>query len=140
MEEIFADTGYLIAIQKESDFLHRRAIELSNELFGYEKIVTSDLVVIETLNYFSGYGALARESAFTLLSQFSMDPGIEIVCFNADLFIGAGRLYRTAFDRSWSFTDCSSFVIMRERGMRDALTYDHHFQQAGFWALMREDS
>jgi predicted nucleic acid-binding protein len=139
LQELFADTCYLIAIQRPKDSLHRRAVELSDKLFPQWKIVTSDLVIIETLNYFCGHGALTRESVFVLLSEFRRDSGIEVVKFSDELFGRAGKLYSQAQDKSWSFTDCSSFAIMHERGIHDALTYDHHFQQAGFRALLRED-
>ncbi len=38
----------------------------------------------------------------------------------------------------WSLTDCLSFVVMKELGIKDALTPDEHFDQAGFHALLRE--
>ena len=40
-------------------------------------------------------------------------------------------------DQPWSYTDCLSFRIMKERRLRDALTKDAHFEQAGFVALLR---
>jgi predicted nucleic acid-binding protein len=38
-------------------------------------------------------------------------------------------------DKNWSFTDCISFIVMEQEGLIDALTGDHHFEQAGFNAL-----
>ena len=40
-------------------------------------------------------------------------------------------------DKEWSLTDCISFVVMREHGLSDALTADHHFEQAGFVPLLQ---
>ena len=46
-------------------------------------------------------------------------------------------LYANRTDKDWSLTDCISFVVMNERGITDALTGDHHFEQAGFAALLK---
>ncbi|MCL4181260.1 MAG: hypothetical protein KJ072_26400 [Verrucomicrobia bacterium] len=43
------------------------------------------------------------------------------------------------FPRGYSFTDCTRFVVMRELPLRDALTADHHFVEAGFRGLLRVD-
>lgn len=40
-------------------------------------------------------------------------------------------------DKDWSLTDCISFMIMTENAMKEALTGDRHFEQAGFVALLR---
>ena len=47
-------------------------------------------------------------------------------------------LYRTRPDKAWSLTDCISFIVMTDHGLTDALTGDHHFEQAGFRALLRQ--
>jgi predicted nucleic acid-binding protein len=51
----------------------------------------------------------------------------------------AVELFRTRSDKSWSLTDCLSFVVMQEEQLSDALTPDHHFRQAGFRALLIEE-
>ena len=48
-------------------------------------------------------------------------------------------VYDARGDKEWGMTDCGSVVAMREAGLSEALTADHHFEQAGFVALMRRD-
>jgi len=45
-------------------------------------------------------------------------------------------LYKKYADKEWSLVDCISFIVMRERGIKQALTFDRHFEQAGFDAIM----
>jgi predicted nucleic acid-binding protein len=47
------------------------------------------------------------------------------------------KLYDQRPDKQWTLTDCTSFEIMRNHGVTEALTADHHFEQAGFVALMK---
>jgi hypothetical protein len=47
-------------------------------------------------------------------------------------------LYRERPDKNWSLTDCLSFTVMKDNGLRVALTGDQHFEQAGFQALWKE--
>jgi len=47
-------------------------------------------------------------------------------------------LYTARPDKQWSLTDCISFVVMQNQGVTEALTGDHHFEQAGFVALLKE--
>lgn len=46
-------------------------------------------------------------------------------------------LYESRPDKDWSLTDCISFVVMQRIGISEALTADHHFEQAGFLALLK---
>ena len=47
------------------------------------------------------------------------------------------ELYRSRPDKEWSLTDCISFVVMKERGIAEALTGNRHFEQAGFTILLK---
>jgi hypothetical protein len=62
---------------------------------------------------------------------------VEVVPMTSDLYGQAFDLFRNRPDKEWGLTDCASFVVMRARGMTDALTSDDHFEQAGFQALLR---
>ena len=55
---------------------------------------------------------------------------------SAELFDRGCELYTSRSDKEWSLTDCISFVVMKERGLTDALTPDRHFEQAGFKVLL----
>jgi predicted nucleic acid-binding protein len=62
---------------------------------------------------------------------------MEVVPITSQLFANAFQLYAQRQDKAWSHTDCSSFCIMQELGIIEALTYDKHFEQVGFVALLR---
>ena len=65
------------------------------------------------------------------------DPATQIVASSADLWKRGRSLYASRPDKDWSLTDCISFVVMQEHGLTEALTADHHFEQAGFVALLK---
>lgn len=80
-----------------------------------------------------------RAAAVRLLDAIEHDPVVEVVPLSEQLYARAVELYRERPDKEWGLTDCASFVLMRERGIADALTADDHFRQAGFGALLTEE-
>jgi hypothetical protein len=85
--------------------------------------------------------ALARTTArrlfVDLVLELRADTDLVIVSASEALWAGAFDSYRHRPDKNWSMIDCSSFVVMRERGVGDALTSDRHFEQAGFQMLLK---
>lgn len=136
MHLIFGDTSYWAAILLPRDTYHRIAREVTERTLPSSRIVTSEFVIVETLNYLSRRDVRLRNEAFALLAGLRTDPNIDVVKPSDKLFAEAGKLYLKHSDKSWSFTDCASVAIMREFGIREALTSDHHFEQAGFRALL----
>ena len=133
MNRVFIDTSFVVALVNEKDQHHARASELS-ETFDGQPLITTDAVLLEVGN------ALARnfrEQAAEIIADFLTSDEVEVVNLDATLFQRAFELYRTHTDKAWGMTDCVSFVVMRERGVTDALTSDKDFRQAGFNALMR---
>jgi hypothetical protein len=64
-------------------------------------------------------------------------PGCEVTPASRDLLDRGLDIYHQRADKQWTLTDCTSFVVMRERGLSEALTAEHHFEQAGFTALLK---
>lgn len=137
MRAVFADTSYWIALVNPKDRLHARAEALSGSL-GSDKIVTSEMVLTEFLNDFSGRGMLLRQLAVSLVEDLQQDEDVIIVPQTSLQFLDGLFLYAERSDKTWSLTDCCSFQIMQPYRLTQALTHDRHFVQAGFQALLRD--
>jgi predicted nucleic acid-binding protein len=66
-------------------------------------------------------------------------PNITVIAQNSQQFQQALNLYLQRPDKAWSLTDCSSFLIMGELNLTEALAHDKHFKQAGFITLLEEN-
>lgn len=133
--EVFLDTGYTIALSVESDEHHERAVELAERLESEQtRLVTTRAVLLETGNALSK--ERYRKSAIELFDALEEDTLVEIVPLSEELFAKSFELFRSRPDKEWGLVDCVSFVVMRERGLTEALTPDKHYEQAGFRALL----
>jgi predicted nucleic acid-binding protein len=131
---IFVDTLYVVALINQRDQYHPRAAELADRYEG-QRFLTTDAVLVEIGN------ALARnykEQAIEVIEHFLNSEDVELIRTTPELFAKAFDLYKTHRDKEWGLTDCISFVVMRQAGLGGALTFDRHFVQAGFQALMRD--
>ena len=102
---------------------------------------SSDQVVITTSWILLELGDALRRgrdrAAFSaLLSEIANDPDTTVIPAEQAMFERALELFAKRPDKEWSLTDCTSFVVMQEQGLTEALTSDHHFEQAGFSALL----
>ena len=131
----FADTSFWIAISIRRDQYHSRAVAWHQLVTRTRSsIITTEAVLWEWLN------ALSDPSTRALASEgyrrAHSDERIEIIPFQTELISSASDLYRTRPDKSWSLTDCLSFVVMQRRSLVESLTTDRHFEQANLKALM----
>ena len=131
---ILIDTAFVLALINRRDQHHLSALFLSKQFDGYPLLVT-DAVFLEIGN------ALVhdyKKESIKIIEQFFDSEEIEIVHLTPKLFNQAFELYKNYEDKAWGLVDCISFVVMWETGMTQALTFDQHFVQAGFQALMRD--
>lgn len=93
-------------------------------------MLTTEFILVELGSHFS----LARERAVFggFVKRFQADQLHTVISASSDLFEAGLALYLSRHDKSWSLTDCSSFEVMRQHDLQEALTFDHHFLQAGF--------
>jgi uncharacterized protein len=137
MKQVFADTGYWIAILNPKDELHGKAMEVSRNL-GQVVIVTSEVVLTELANYFADRGASFREKASAAIESIRKNPNARLILQTSLQFQSGAAMYRRYADKEWSLTDCTSIETMQEQGINDVLAYDQHFKQAGLVPLLRD--
>lgn len=100
-------------------------------------MLVTEYVLWEAVNYLST--PPDRTKAHALVAHVESEPAYEFVHASPELFEAGMQFHRDRPDQEWSLTDCISFHLMDERGIRRALAYDHHFEQAGFEALLRQN-
>jgi len=131
----FADTSFWIALSSKRDQYHSQAIAWHAAVIRSEyRIVTTEAVLWKWLNALASW--TTRATAAEGYRRTHADRRIEVVSFHPELNGAAVDLYRSRSDKDWSLTDCLSVVVMERRKLTEALTTDHHFEQAGMKALM----
>ena len=134
--KVFTDTGFWIAFLNPRDSLHEMARKLESSR-QFTRIVTTEMVLTEFLNDLGSRGMSLRVAASQIVHELRLYAGVEIIPQTNTQFWSAASFYRERADKAWSLTDCASFLVMRDLGIQEALTYDRHFEQMGFRALLR---
>ena len=135
MKTVFADTLYWVSGLNPRDQWHRAVIAAEIAL-GDFRIVTTETVLIEVLNYYCENTAYLRQAAAKLVHNILAAPDIEVVAHSPVAFQAGLRFYEARPDKGYSLTDCISMNVMRERGILEVLTHDKHFAQEGFVVLI----
>ena len=131
MMRAFADTSYFVALLNSRDALFGRASEFARTPTF---ITTTEYVLVEVANFFCRVGA--RALFLSLVEELCASRTTLVLPSSSGLFAQGVEHFAKRPDKEWSLTDCISFEVMAELGLTDALTADHHFEQAGFRALL----
>jgi predicted nucleic acid-binding protein len=132
---IGVDTGFFLALCQPRDSLHDRARAWATTVV--EPLLVTEYVLWETVNALSQ--PIDRAKAHALLGFLRASNTYDIVPASSDLLEQGLQLHAKRPDKEWSLTDCITFVVLSGRGITRALAYDHHYEQAGFEALLRHD-
>lgn len=135
----FIDTGFAIALCVRRDKFHAKAASLAADIErDSTSLVTTYAVVLEIGAALSKIDI--RESGAALIRSLLSDASIQVLPSDAVGMNKALALFEQRPDKEWSLCDCTSFVVMQELGIVQALSTDHHFDQAGFTALLLQDA
>jgi hypothetical protein len=128
---VFVDTsGWYALIDRRDDGHARTSSFVQDWLRSGGRLVSSDYVLDESFTL-----ARARSgsrAAFRLMELIERTAALDLEWVGAERFNRARTMFRQYDDQTFSFTDCTSFVVMRELELTDALTSDDHFRKAGF--------
>jgi uncharacterized protein len=136
MKGLFVDTAGWMACADASDPSHEPACNARDAaLESGTLLITTDYVMDETLTLIRVRLGLSAAKAWWEQVENSSRVRWEWVGMER-----AEKARRTFFryrDKNYSFTDCTSLVVMHELRLKEVLTTDRHFRQMGFQLLPR---
>jgi predicted nucleic acid-binding protein len=135
MRRFFADTFYWIALLLRRDDWHERVTAFNHTLQREDTLFTTDAVILEFLAAFSSAGSYLRQQAVAHVEAMLSNPYVHVVEVTRVRFLEGLALYKDRPDKEYSLTDCLSMQVMRQEGLTEVLTNDHHFTQEGFYIL-----
>jgi uncharacterized protein len=138
MPELFIDTsgwGHLVD-PKQAHHSLASSICQTYRHQGH-RLVTTNYVIGELVALLTSPLRIPKPTIIAFINTLKLSPSILILHVDVTLDDQAWQLLTTRQDKEWSLVDCTSFIVMQKRGITDALTTDHHFEQAGFIRLLK---
>lgn len=136
MSRIFSDANGWIALNSKRDQWHDAAVKINKELLqNGHRYVTTNFVLDETYT-----GLMMRVGHFAAVDfgeRIRAARTVQVVHITEAIEEEAWSLFKQYSDKDFSFTDCTSFVVMRQLNLKEAFTNDHHFEQVGFTVLLK---
>jgi predicted nucleic acid-binding protein len=134
MQTLFADTFYWIALIHAKDQWHKQ-VRAFGTLIQDHPLVTTDLVLVEYLNFFAKFDQPMKQGVVNFYRQIRTSPNLQIISVDSRLIQSGVELYANRLDKGYSLTDCVSMIVMKQMGIYEILTHDKHFAQEGLTIL-----
>lgn len=123
-----------MALVDAGDVNHAPAADYQAVIVGKYRLLASNYILDElyTLILIDLGHRYVKDFKYKL-DRLAADQLLEVVWVDRALAEEAWSVFeRFNHDKKWSFTDCVSYAIMKQRGIEEAFTFDHHFEQMGF--------
>jgi uncharacterized protein len=131
---IFVDTSAWCAIEDKDDIHHSKALQFKDAIAGTCVLVTTNYVLDETYTLLLlNIGYQKTIEFHRTIEQMSRARILHIEQISKALDEETWTIFeRFNTDKEWSFTDCSSYVAMKQLEIREVFAFDHHFEQMSF--------
>ncbi|HEO64362.1 MAG TPA: PIN domain-containing protein [Spirochaetes bacterium] len=135
MKFIFVDTNAWIALNSKRDHWHTKAVEINKQLLneGFRYLTTS-YVLDES---YTGLRKVAHSVVVDFGERIQTSRLVQVIRIDEDIENLAWELFKQYSDKQFSFTDCTSFVVMKRFNLIQTFTNDRHFEQMGFQKLLK---
>lgn len=138
MNEIFVDTsgwGHLFDVTQAH---HLLAASIYRDARQQKRpFVTTNYILTELVALMLTPLLLPHQTIVACIDGLKTSSSLRMLHIDANTDSQAWRLFKERSDKTWSLVDCASFATMRRLGITEALTTDHHFEQAGFIRLLK---
>ena len=137
--ELFCDTSGWGNLVDPTQPFHTLATNLYRSARDHDrKVITTNYVISELVALFTSPLRIPRSTTIAFIETLKSSPYINVIHIDRTLDQEAWELLANRQDKVWSLVDCSSFVVMKQRSIVEALTTDHNFEQAGFTRLLHD--
>jgi predicted nucleic acid-binding protein len=137
MNEMFVDTSGWASWADRSQIHHSQAVAALDSAWSSGKVaLTTNWVLVELTALMTSPLRIPKADQIRFFDDLLHDPSVLVLSIDPGLERTAWALWSSRPDKRWSLADCASFEMMRQRGLTEALTADHHFEQAGFHRLL----
>lgn len=137
MGNLFVDTSGWANLIDISQPYHNLAVEIYHERRSQKhRIITTNYIICELVALLSSPLRIPRKKVVAFIQSLKRSPYLQIIHINSETDSQAWELLTQREDKNWSLVDCSSFIIMKQDKITEALTNDHHFEQAGLIKLL----
>ena len=134
MTPLFLDANFVIALEVSDDQHHQEAVLYWKTLIETPfSLVTTSYVLDEIVTFLNSRRQHAK--ALGVGNNLLTASNINLVHVEEALFHEGWQYFEQHADKTFSLTDCISFVLMKRLEITQALTFDKHFTQAGFVKL-----
>lgn len=135
IKPLFMDSGGFYELVSVDSPAHKKAVRIMEDAFRVHRLaITTDYIIDETATLLRARGLGNQLTEFFELIETSQALTVEWT--TPDRFASARQMMLKHLDQDFSFTDCVSFVVMKELRLNDALVTDRHFRTAGFNPLL----
>ena len=135
---LFVDTSGWASFFTQTEPTHPQALQrLGIAHQQNDRIITSNYILAELTALLHSPLRQPRSRIFAILDAIKTTPYIQILHITEETDATAWNLCKARPDKPWSLVDCTSFVIMEQLNIPQALTTDRHFEQAGFIRLLK---
>ncbi len=138
MNKFFVDTSGWGNLVDALQVFHAetKAIYLSAKQNG-SRLVTTNYIIAELVALLSSLLRFSHAKSLKFIESIKTSSLVDIIHIDENLDEKSWDLLSNRADKNWSLVDCSSSVVMQENNISQALSTDHHFEQAGFVQLLK---
>jgi uncharacterized protein len=129
MRKIFIDANYLLALNDPLDPAHDAALEISQEINSNTQIILSTNILLEAITLISQ--RVSKKHANEVLDELRSGK-YQIIHPSEDQILEADKLFKSLISKNISYSDCISFIILKNHNITHVITFDKHFKQQGF--------
>jgi len=135
MNQVFIDSSAFVALYLQDDDFHKKAVGVLKKLQQEQReLVTSNFILDEVYTFIRAKRGKMVAVDFTHF----LAENVDVVRVNRITIQDEQKAlyYFSSLDgKGVSFTDCTSFALMKRMGIQEALTFDSDFKKAGFTIL-----